>query len=93
MARLRRHNAIATVVAAYALKADPRAFQVEREVGFDDDFSRARPGDVSLDLGDGRTLLDVTVVNPYTAARIRASRLAGSPAVAAEEAYDKKVKK
>ena len=93
MARSRRHNAIATVVATYALKADPRAFQVEREVGFDEDPSRARSGDVSLDLKDGRTLLDVTVANPFTAARIRASRNAGSPAVAAEEAFDKKVKK
>ena len=80
-------------MATRALKAYPRAFQVEREVGFDEDMSRARPGDVSLDLGYGRTMLDIIVINPFTVARIRASRNAGSPAVAAEEAYDKKVRK
>ena len=46
-----------------------------------------------MDLGDGGTLLDITVVNPFSAARLRASRSAGSPAVAAEEGYDKKVRK
>ena len=48
---------------------------------------------MSLDLGDGRTLLDVTVVNPFTAARFRALRHAGSPAVAAKETFDNKVRK
>ena len=63
-ARLRRSNALATVVATCPLKEGPRAFQVEREVGFDGDYSRARSSDVSLDLGDDRTLFDVTVANP-----------------------------
>lgn len=93
LARLRRHNALASVVATCALKADPRAFQVEREVGLDGGSSRARPGDVSLDLGNVRTLLNITVVNLFIAARIRASRITGSPAVAEEEAFDKKVRK
>ena len=93
-ARLRRHNALAGVIASFALKADPRAFQVEREVsGIADQTSREWPGDVAMDLGDGRTLLDITVVNQFSAARLRASRSAGSPAVAAEEGYDKKVRK
>ena len=79
-ARLRRHNALAGVIASFALKADPRAFQVEREVsGIADQTSRERPGDVAMDLGDCRTLLDITVVNPFSAARLRASRSAGSP--------------
>ena len=93
-ARLRRHNALAGVIASFALKADPRAFQVEREVsGIADQTSRDKPGDVAMDLGYGRTLLDITVVNPFSAARLRASRSAGSPAIAAEEGYDKKVRK
>ena len=91
-ARLRRHNALASIIANFALKADPRAFQVAKEIGLEDD-SRARPGDVSINLGDVCTLLDVTVANPYTAARIRASRNACSPAVAAEEAFDRKTRK
>lgn len=75
------------------MKAEPRACQVERQVGFDEDLSRACPGDGLLDLGDGRTLLDITVVNSFTTARIRASRHAGPPAVAAEKAFDNKVRK
>ena len=91
-ARLRRHNAIASVIANCALKADPRAFQMKKEIGFNEDASRSRHGDVSMDLADKRTLLDVTVANPYTSARICASRNAGSPAVAAE-AFDRKIRK
>ena len=46
-----------------------------------------------MDLGDGRTLLDVTVVNPFSSARSRASCNAGSPASAAENGYNRKVVK
>ena len=91
-ARLRRHDALAKVVAKAALAADPRAFKVAREVGLPTVDSRAWAGDVALDLGFGRTLLDVTVVNSFSAARSTASRLAGSPAVAVETAYDKTAK-
>ena len=52
-----------------------------------------RPGDVALNLGDGRTYVDVTVVNPFSVAHILATRSAGSPAAAAETAYDRKVVK
>jgi hypothetical protein len=48
---------------------------------------------LALDLGDGRTYVDVTVVNPFAAAHLSASRSAGSPAFAAARAYDKKVSK
>jgi hypothetical protein len=93
-ARLRRHDALAATVAQAARLADPGAFQVEREAHSPDDpDSRARPGDVVLDLGDGRTFLDVTVVNPFAAARLHAARSAGSPAVAAAHAFDAKVTK
>ena len=92
-ARLRRHDGLADVAAKAALAADPRAFRVAREEGFPDAGSRVRPGDIALNLGSGRTLLDVTAVNPFSAARSMASRLAGSPAVATETAYDKKVAK
>jgi hypothetical protein len=92
-ARLRRHDALATVVAKTALSADPRAFQVSREAHVPDDPSQARPGDVALDLGDGRTYVDVTVVNAFTAAHLTASRSAGSPALAAEHAFDRKTAK
>jgi hypothetical protein len=94
IARLRRHDALAAVVAKAAHSADPGALRVEREArapGAAD--SRARPGDVALDLGNGRTLVDITVVNPHKAAFPTASRTAGSPAVAAERAFDKKVDK
>ena len=40
LARLRRHNSLASVVTTSAFRADPRAFQLEREVGFDEDVSR-----------------------------------------------------
>ena len=74
------------------ITADARAFRIAREVALETD-SQARPGYVALDLGDGRALVDVTVVNPFSAARLTASRRAGSPAFAAEQAYDRKVMK
>ena len=55
--------------------------------------TRVRPGDVALNLGDGRTYVDVTVANPFSVAHLTATRSAGSPAVAAEIAYDRKVAK
>ena len=92
-ARLRRHDALASTIAKAALAADPRAFQVIREAHAPDDASQARPGDVALNMGDGRTYVDVTVVNAFSAAHLSASRSAGSPALAAERAYDRKVSK
>jgi hypothetical protein len=93
-ARLRRHDALATIISKTALSADPRAFQVSREARVLDAASpQSRPGDVALDLGDGRTYVDVTVVNAYSAAHLTASRSAGSPARAAEVAFDRKVVK
>ncbi len=53
--------------------------------------SQQRPGDVALDMGSGRTLVDITVANPFSATRTHSN--AGSPAVAAEIAYDRKVDK
>ena len=79
-----------------ALAADPRAFRVQREVGLSQlggQSTQARPGDVAVDLGDGRTLLDVTVVNAFSDARTNPARRAGSPAVAAEDAFNRKVVK
>jgi hypothetical protein len=92
-ARLRRHDALAAVIAKAALAADPRTFQVVREARLADDPSQARPGDVALDLGSGRTYVDVTVVNAFSDAHLTASRSADSPALAAERAYDRKVAK
>ena len=94
-ARHRRHDALAAVIAKAALDADPRAFRVERDVAApDDDATRARPGDIAVDLGDGRTPVDVTVVLPVSAApHLNASRSAGSPAVAAVNTYNRKVTK
>jgi hypothetical protein len=92
-ARLRRHDALVSTLAKAALAADPRAFQVVREAQAPDDASQARPGDVALNMGDGRTYVDVTVVNAFSAAHLTASRSAGSPALAAERAYDRKVSK
>jgi hypothetical protein len=93
-ARLRRHDALVTVISKTALSADPRAFQVAREARvLDAASSQSRPGDVALDLGDGRTYVDVTVVNAYSAAHLTASRSAGSPARAAELAFDRKTVK
>ena len=77
----------------HKLTADPRAFRAEREVGVhgaEDSETRARPGDVA---GGGRTLLDVTAVNAFAAARISPERCAVSPALAAADAYDRKVRK
>ncbi|MBU6430569.1 MAG: hypothetical protein KGR26_16240, partial [Cyanobacteria bacterium REEB65] len=48
---------------------------------------------MALDLGDGRTYVDVTVVNAYSAAHLTASRSAGSPARAAEVAFNRKLAK
>jgi len=80
-------------VARTALAADPHALQVSKEARVPDESSQARPGDVALDLGDGRTYVDVTVVNAFSAAHLSASRSAGSPAVAAERAFNKKIEK
>jgi hypothetical protein len=44
-------------------------------------------------MGNGRTLVDVTVANPLSATLYPASRSAGSPAVAAERAFDRKIDK
>ena len=44
---------------------------------------------MALDLGNGRTYVDVTVVNACTPAYLTASRSAGSPARAAELAFDR----
>ena len=44
-------------------------------------------------MGNGRTYVDVTVVNAFSAAYLTASRSAGSPALAAESACDWKVAK
>jgi hypothetical protein len=93
-ARLRRHDALVTVISKTALSADPRAFQVAREARvLDAASSQSRPGDVALDLGNGRTYVDVTVVNAYSAAHLTASRSAGSPARAAELAFNRKIAK
>ena len=92
--RTRRHDKIVTVLAAAALDADLRAFRVAREERLAEACSsRARPGDVALDLGSGRTLVDVTVKSPFAKAGHTSARFAGSPAAAAATAYDSKINK
>ena len=93
-ARIRRHDEMVSVIAKTALSADPTSFRVAREEHLPDDLiTNSRPGDVALNLGDGRTYADLTVANPFAAARANASRLAGSPAAAAVQAYDFKSRK
>ena len=92
-ARIRRHDDLVSVVASAALAADPNAFQVAREQHLPDDtVSQARPGDVALNLGNGRSFVDLTVANPFASARVANSRSAGSPAAAAASAYDRKLR-
>ena len=67
-ARLCRHDGLADVVAKVALAAVSRAFRVAREKNLPDAGCRVQPGDIALNLGSGRKLLDVTVVNPFSAA-------------------------
>ena len=92
-ARLRRHDCLASFLAKTALAADARALQVSKEARVPDSASQARPGDVALDMGDGRAFVDLTVVNPFSVAHLSASRSAGSPALAAERAFNRKVAK
>ena len=93
-ARTRRHDEMVSVIAKTSLAADPRAFQVVREERLADaEGSKKRPGDVALNLGDGRSLVDLTVASPFTAACQTNSRIAGSPAAAAISAYDRKLTK
>ena len=92
--RTQRHDEMVTVLAKAALNADPLSFQVAREERLADaDNSRQRPGDIALNMGDGRTLADLTVASPFGAACQTSSRIAGTPAAAASEAYDRKVLK
>ena len=92
--RTRRHDEVVSVLAGVALDADPRAFRVAREERLPEaEGSLARPGDVALNLGSGRTLVDVTVTNPFAGAGQTSARLAGSPAAAAATAYDNKLSK
>ena len=91
-ARTHRHDCMVEVIAKAAVAADPQAFQFAREERLADaDDSQSRPGDVAMNLGDGRSLADLTVASPFGAARQTASRLAGSPATAATNAYDQKI--
>jgi hypothetical protein len=90
---LRRHNGLVAVLAKCALAADSRSFRVRKEEHTPDGDSQKRPGDLGLNLGDGRTLVDVTVVNSFSEARLTAATSAGSPAVAAESAFNKKAAK
>ena len=76
-------------MAKAALTADIRALRVTHEEGLPDAGFKIRSGDIALNLRSGRTLLDVTDVNPFSAVRSMASRFAGSQAVAAKTAYDK----
>ena len=92
-ARTNRHDEIFEVVAKAALSADPNSFMVAREEHLSDDVeTQRRPGDVALNLGNGRTLIDLTVASPFSAACANASRLAGTPAAAAEAAHDRKTR-
>ena len=93
-ARTHRHDDMVSVVASAALNADPLSFQIAREERLiDAEDSCERPGDVALNLGNGRTLADLTVALPFGAARQTSYRLAGSPAAAASDAYDRKISK
>ena len=76
------------------LTADARAFQIARDERLPEAVdSRSRPGDVALNLGSGRLLVDVTVASPFTTAGHLSTIIAGSAAAAAELAYDGKLAK
>ena len=93
-ARIYRHDEMVTVIASSALNADPLSFRVAREERLvDAEDSQERPGDVALNLGNGRTLADLTVASPFGTARQTSTRIAGSPAAAASDAYDRKLSK
>ena len=93
-ARTHRHYNMVSVVASTALNADPLSFQIAREERLiDAEDSRERPGDVALNLGNGRTLADLTVASPFGDALQTFYRLAGSPAAAASDVYDRKISK
>ena len=93
-ARTKRHDDLVDVIANAALSADPNTFMVAREERLPDDSeTQRRPGDVALNLGNGRSLVDLTVASLFSAARGNALRLAGSPAAAAEVSYDRKTRK
>lgn len=92
--RIRRDDDLLSVIASTALTADAGAFQIAREEKLPEaEGSRSRPGDVALNLGSGRLLVDVTVASPFTAAGHLSTRLAGLPDAAAESAYDGKLAK
>ena len=58
----RRHNYMVAVLAKTALAADPHSFQLECEERLvDAEGSKSRPGNVSINLGNCRTLADLTV--------------------------------
>ena len=82
------------ILANAALAADPGAFRVAREERLQDaEGSKSRPGAVALDLGNWRTLVDVTIASPFAAGGQVSTISAGFPAAAAATAYDRKVSK
>ena len=82
------------VLAKTALTADPRSFQVEREERLADaEGSKFRPGDFALNLGNCLTLADLTVASPFVGRAKLLHVMAGTPAVAATLAYDRKLSK
>ena len=93
-ARTQRHDGLLDTLLKTASAADPNAFQIAREERLAEaENSKARPGDIALNLGDGRSLVDVTVVSPFSSACQTINRTAGFWAAAAELAYDSKIAK
>ena len=81
------------VIAKTALSADHNTFMVAPEERLPDDSEmQRRPGDVALNLGNGITLVDLTVASPLSTAYTNDSRFAGTPAAAAEAAHDRKMR-
>ena len=77
-----------------ALAADPLSFFVRCEKRLSDvEDSKMRPGDIALNLGNERSLLDATISNPFKVGGQFNFRLAGNPAAAASNAYERKVRK
>ena len=91
-ARIKRHDEVVSVIAHSAIAADPNAFELSCEQHLpEDEVTQSRPGDIALNLGEGRTHADLTIASPFASARVKLSRSAGSPAAAAAQAYDRKM--
>ena len=92
--RTRRHDDLETLLVEKALSADVQSFRVFRKERLAEaEGSQARPGDIALNMGEGRVLVDVIITNLFALAGQTNLINAGSPGAVSASAYIRKLSK